>query len=112
MTAVCPNGHARTPENLYVWRGERYCRTCRWLSSRRRAQRRRGAPRPVWRYGPTLDRVLSVVHDLPGSTPPRLAARLGYRVRPDSLRRYLYELRARGAPIERVGGRWYPREAS
>jgi hypothetical protein len=24
----CGNGHARTPENTYVWKGGRYCRVC------------------------------------------------------------------------------------
>lgn len=29
LTTACPQGHAYTPENTYVYRGHRYCRRCR-----------------------------------------------------------------------------------
>lgn len=32
----CANGHEYTPENTRLWRGERYCRTCRTEQEKRR----------------------------------------------------------------------------
>jgi hypothetical protein len=31
----CPNGHARTVDNTYVWRGKQHCRACRRASKER-----------------------------------------------------------------------------
>lgn len=32
----CVNGHAFTEDNIYPWRGARYCRECRRAADRRR----------------------------------------------------------------------------
>lgn len=31
----CPSGHAYSGENLYIWKGQRMCRTCRRASNKR-----------------------------------------------------------------------------
>lgn len=36
---ACRFGHSLTPDNLYVWNGRRYCRTCRMRRSRDRAKK-------------------------------------------------------------------------
>jgi hypothetical protein len=42
----CDHGHRYTPDNVYRWRGGRYCRTCRREADRRRRVRRRAARSP------------------------------------------------------------------
>ena len=43
----CTNGHEYTPENTYVWRGKRHCRTCRAANSQ--SYERRGQRDPLLR---------------------------------------------------------------
>lgn len=35
----CPNGHAYTPENTYLYRAARYCRECKRVRDRKRYQK-------------------------------------------------------------------------
>ena len=37
----CPQGHAYTERNSYLWRGQRHCRACRKERNRRWSQRQR-----------------------------------------------------------------------
>jgi hypothetical protein len=57
---ACSRGHAFTPENTYVSRGGRYCRTCRRLNDIRR--RERG-------YSINVNRLALVLHDLEWNCP-------------------------------------------
>jgi hypothetical protein len=38
----CPNGHAYTPANSYIYRGRRLCRECRKMAHQRLMERKRG----------------------------------------------------------------------
>lgn len=41
LTTHCPRGHRYSAANVYLYRGRRYCRSCRRLSNREAARRRR-----------------------------------------------------------------------
>jgi hypothetical protein len=41
MGSHCSHGHELTPENVYVWRGHRHCRTCRDINRKKSAEKLR-----------------------------------------------------------------------
>lgn len=42
VSTECRNGHRRTEENTYIWRGQQICRTCRAAAEARRPRRSKG----------------------------------------------------------------------
>jgi hypothetical protein len=40
----CPQGHPYTPENIYIYRGARSCKTCRVKRAMADTARKRGVP--------------------------------------------------------------------
>lgn len=51
----CNSGHEYTPENTYLYRGHRYCKTCR-SAARQRYRERVPVGHPEWRPGAAAEK--------------------------------------------------------
>ena len=54
----CPQGHAYTEVNTYLWRGYKVCRACRVVKHRKEAEERRS-----WRRDPALCAVVEALRE-------------------------------------------------